>query len=106
MVLKLTQFRQTKGLIVTILFYADPFFRDGVLSNATEPAHFVADGVAVGLMLSGLVLVLSRNRIKSAVAAVALALMATAVAITSLRPTNLGEILACYRTSRISGLSI
>ena len=61
---------------VTILFYADPFFRDGILGNATEPAHFVAGGVAVGLMLTGLVLVLSRNRIKSAVAAAVLALMA------------------------------
>ncbi|MCH8298158.1 MAG: sodium:calcium antiporter, partial [Chloroflexi bacterium] len=50
---------------VTILFYADPFFRDGILGNAAEPAHFVAGGVAVGLMLAGLVLVLSRNRIKS-----------------------------------------
>ena len=62
---------------VTILLYADPFFRDGVLCNSTEPAHFVAGGVAVGLMLAGLVLVLARNRVKSKVAAVALALMAT-----------------------------
>ncbi len=61
---------------VTILFYADPFLRDGVLSNATEPAHFVAGGVAVGLMLAGLVLVLARNRIKSSIVTVALALMA------------------------------
>ena len=61
---------------VTILFYADPFFRDGILSNATEPAHFVAGGVAVGLMLAGLVLVLSRDRIKSSVATAVLTLMA------------------------------
>ena len=61
---------------VTILFYADPFFRDGILGNATEPAHFVAGGVAVGLMLAGLVLVLSRDRIKSAVVTAVLALMA------------------------------
>ena len=62
---------------VTILFYADPFYRDGILGNQTEPAHFVAGGVAVGLMLAGLVLVLSRDRIKSAVATAALALMAS-----------------------------
>ena len=62
---------------VTILFYADPFFRVGVLNNQTEPAHFVAGGVAVGLMVGGLVLVLARERIRTAVAAVALALMAT-----------------------------
>ncbi len=61
---------------VTILFFADPFFRDGILGNQTEPAHFVAGGVAVGLMLTGLVLVLARERIKSAVVAVVLALMA------------------------------
>ena len=61
---------------VTILFFADPFYRDGILGNQTEPAHFVAGGVAVGLMLAGLVLVLARNRIRPAVATVALALMA------------------------------
>ena len=62
---------------VTIMFYADPFFREGVLSNNTETAHFVAGGVALGLMVAGLVLVLARNRVKSVVANVALALMAT-----------------------------
>jgi len=62
---------------VTILFYADPFFREGVLGNNAETAHFVAGGVAVGLMVAGLVLVLARNRVKSVVANVALALMAT-----------------------------
>ena len=63
---------------VTILFYADIFYRDGILSNQTEPAHFVAGGVAVALMLVGLVLFLSRDRVKSAVAAVVLAMMAVA----------------------------
>jgi len=48
-----------------------------VLGTQTEPAHFVAGGVAVGLMLAGLVLVLMRDRIKSGVAAAVLALMAT-----------------------------
>jgi len=61
---------------VTIMSYADPFFRGGILNNQTEPAHFVAGGVAIGLMLTGLVLVLARNRIKPAVAGVTLALMA------------------------------
>jgi len=61
---------------VTILFYADPFFRDGILGNQTEPAHFVAGGVAVGLMLAGLVLVLARERVRSRVVAVALGIMA------------------------------
>ena len=62
---------------VTILFYADPFFREGVLGNSTEPAHFVAGGVAVGLMVAGFVLVMARHRIGSTMANVALALMAT-----------------------------
>lgn len=61
---------------VTILFYADPFFRNGVLGNQTEPAHFVAGGVAVGLMVAGLVLVLARNRVHALVARVVLAIMA------------------------------
>ena len=62
---------------VTILFYADPFFREGVLGNSTEPAHFVAGGVAVGLMVAGFVLVMARHRIGATMANVALALMAT-----------------------------
>ena len=61
---------------VTILSYADIFYRDGILGNQTEPAHFVAGGVAVGLILAGLLLILGRNRIKRMVAASALALMA------------------------------
>ena len=81
---------------VTILFYADPFFREGVLGNHTEPAHFVAGGVAVGLMLGGFVLVLSRNRIKSSIAAIALALMAAtyivgAVVVATVGGTEDGE---------------
>ena len=63
---------------VTILFYADPFYREGILTNQTEAAHFVAGGIAVGLMLAGLLLILSRNRLRSAVAAGGLALMVSA----------------------------
>ena len=76
---------------MTILFYADPFLRDGVLSNATEPAHFVAGGVAVGLMVAGLVLVLARNRIKSSIAALVLALMATAYIAGAVVVATVGE---------------
>ena len=63
---------------VTILFYADIFYRDGILGNQAEPAHIVAGGVAIALMLVGLVLILSRDRVRSAVAAGVLALMALA----------------------------
>ena len=61
---------------VTILFYADIFYRDGILVNQTEPAHFVAGGVAIGLILAGMVLILGRNRIQRIVATAGLALMA------------------------------
>lgn len=61
---------------ISILFYSDIFYRDGILVNQTEPAHFVAGGVGIGLMLAGLVLVLARNRIKPVVAAVALVMIA------------------------------
>ena len=53
---------------VTILFFADIFYRDGILVNQTDPAHFVAGGVAIGLILAGMVLILGRNRIKRIVA--------------------------------------
>ena len=61
---------------VTILFYADLFYRDGVLLDQAEPAHFVAGAVAVGLILFGLVLILSRDRLRRPVVAAGLALMA------------------------------
>jgi cation:H+ antiporter len=61
---------------VTILFYADLFYRDGVLLDQAEPAHFVAGAVAVGLIIFGLVLILSRDRLRRPVVAAGLALMA------------------------------
>ena len=63
---------------VTILFYADIFYRDGILGNQTEPAHLAAGGVAIGLILAGMVLILGRNRIHRAVISIGLALMALA----------------------------
>ena len=62
---------------VTILFYADIFYRDGILGNQTEPAHFAAGGVAIALILVGLLLIMGRNRIKRTVVAACLALMAS-----------------------------
>jgi len=74
---------------VTILGYADGFYREDILLNQTEPAHFVAGGVAVGLILLGLVLIMGRHRIKQGLANAGLALMALiyvtgAVAVVSL----------------------
>jgi len=62
---------------VTILFYADIFYRDGIVGNQTEPAHFAAGGVAIALILAGGLLILARNRIKKAIIAAVLALMAS-----------------------------
>jgi cation:H+ antiporter len=61
---------------VTILAYADPFYRQGVLTSQSEPTHFVAGVVAVFLILIGLGLILARNRLPQMVAAGGLALMA------------------------------
>ena len=61
---------------VTILFFADPFYLEGILGNQTVPTHFVAGGIAVGLILAGLALTLGRNRIHRTLATVCLGLMA------------------------------
>ena len=72
---------------VTILFYADLFYRGGgldggvvddvaVLVNRAEPVHFLSGAVAIALMLAGMTLIMSRNRIGAALARGGLALMA------------------------------
>ena len=61
---------------VTILSFADIFYREGILINQAEPAHLVAGLVALALMFLALVLVLRRNRLRQTVAATGLALMA------------------------------
>lgn len=75
---------------VTILFYADLFYRGGevvqgagtavdnvaVLVNRAETEHFLAGGVAILLMLSGLSLINGRHRIAPWFARAALSLMA------------------------------
>ena len=48
---------------VSILAFADPFFRQGILVNQSEPAHLVAGGIAVILILLGLVLILGRDKL-------------------------------------------
>ena len=61
---------------VTILTFADIFYREDILVNQTEPAHLVAGGVALGLILLALALVLGRNRLRAVAAATVLVLMA------------------------------
>ena len=74
---------------VTILFYADLFYRDGVLVNRSEPAHFVAGGVAIGLILCGLALILGRNRLRN-LAAAGLALMVFIFLVAAVAVATLG----------------
>ena len=76
---------------ISILFYSDIFYRDGVVLNQMEPAHFVAGGVAGGMMLTGLVLILARRRIKQAVSVLLLALMAGAYVAGAVIVATIGE---------------
>ena len=62
----------------SILAYADPFYRGGVLVNEMEAAHIVAGCVAVGLILAALALVMGRNRVPAALATGGLVAMAGA----------------------------
>ncbi len=75
---------------VTILFYADIFYRGGevvegtglgsdtvaILLNRPQSEHFLAGAVAIVLMLIGLTLILARNRIPQMLARTGLAIMA------------------------------
>ena len=75
---------------VTILFYADIFYRGGevvegtglgvdnvaILLNRPQPEHFLAGSVAIVLMLIGLALILIRHRIPQLVARAGLSVMA------------------------------
>ena len=62
----------------SILVYADPFYRGGVLVNQAEPAHIIAGCVAFGLILAALALVMGRNRIPAPIAVGGLVVMAGA----------------------------
>ena len=75
---------------VTILFYADIFYRGGevvegtglgvddvaILLNRPQPEHFLAGTVAIALMVIGLALILTRHRIPQLVARAGLSVMA------------------------------
>ena len=61
---------------VTILSYADPFFRNGVIMNFASPEHFVSGIIAVGLIFFGGILLWGRNRFSQPVIVSGLAVMA------------------------------
>ncbi len=60
---------------ISILFYSDLFYRDGILVNEAVSSHFVAGGLSIGLMLMGWVLILGRRRISAVAANAALVVM-------------------------------
>ena len=63
---------------VTILAFADPFYRKGIIVSQSAPEHFVAGGIAVALILLGGVMLWGRNRLPQPVIIAGLALMAGA----------------------------
>jgi cation:H+ antiporter len=63
---------------VTILSFADPFFRRGIVLNFPEPEHFVAGIFAVVLILWGGALLWGRNRWPQSVIVPGLVIMAAA----------------------------
>ena len=63
---------------VTILSFADPFYRKGIILNHPEPEHFVAGIFAVCLILFGGLLLWGRNRLPQPLLVGGLALMAGA----------------------------
>lgn len=60
---------------VTILSYADPFYRGGLILNAAAPEHFVAGIIAVALILFGGLLLWGRRRFPQPVVVAGLLLM-------------------------------
>ncbi len=60
---------------ITILAYADFFYRKGVVVNSAEPEHYIAGVIALGLIVWGGLLLWGRNRLPQPVTVSALALM-------------------------------
>ncbi len=61
---------------VTILSYADPFYRKGIVLNNPEPEHFVAGIIAVVLIILGGVMLWGRNRFPQPLIVLGLSVMA------------------------------
>ena len=76
---------------VTILSYADPLYRDGILINQAQEAHLIAGTVAFALLLTALSLILWRGRIASAAVRAVLALMASTYIAAALVVTSIGQ---------------
>ena len=75
---------------VTILSFADPFYRNGIVVNNPEPEHFVAGIFAVALILFGGLMLWGRNRFPQPVIVAGLALMASAYIVGAVWVATLG----------------
>ena len=60
---------------ITILAYADFFYRKGVVVNSSETEHYIAGAIALGLIVWGGLLLWGRNRLPQPTIVGALALM-------------------------------
>lgn len=105
---------------VTILFYADIFYRGGeviegtgvgtdsvgILLNRPQPEHFLAGSVAIVLMLIGLTLIMMRHRIPQLVArgtlsVMAIGYLAAAIGVGYLGGTDTGDDSARHDTGHV-----
>lgn len=75
---------------VTILSFADPFYRNGIVLNNPEPEHFVAGIFAVALILFGGLMLWGRNRFPQPVIVAGLAAMASAYIVGAIWVAMLG----------------
>ena len=75
---------------VTILSFADPFYRNGIVLNNPEPEHFVAGIFAVVLILFGGLMLWGRNRFPQPVIIAGLAAMASAYIVGAIWVAMLG----------------
>ncbi len=75
---------------ITILAYADFFFRDGVILNFASPEHFVAGSIALGFILFGGLLIWGRHRFSQPVIVTGLALIAVVYVLAAAQVAILG----------------
>lgn len=61
---------------ITILAFADPFYRKGIVLNSSELEHYIAGAVAIGLILLGGLMLWGRHRFPQPLIVGGLALMA------------------------------
>ena len=89
---------------VTILSFADPFYRKGIVLNNPEPEHFVAGIIAVILILWGGALLWGRRRLPQPVIVGGLVVMAAVYLVGAVWVALLGTPDAASHAHTFSGL--